>query len=451
MQRRSFLKMSSVVGSSLVLRSLASGIPMSALMGAIPTDEVLAQAEDSKTPQFLIMNLSQAGDPFNASCPGVYNTGLEGVLHNQQATMAPTDFTLGSNTVTAAKPWADLQAAQGYAVNRMAFIHHSTRTNIHPQFGAVMSLMGNSRGAQGENIAEFLPSMLSQSLAAQMETIQAQPLNLSGPRVDYEGQTLNQTQPNTLGDLFPTYSSVEHSLRTLRDTDLLKMHNALKVTGSRKQKAWLESQATALEELRQLDEVLVQGFSDITENTPEAAIEAAIIAFKLNITPVATMGVGFGGDNHNDVGLADEAEQHVSGLEVFATLFRRLQEENMQDQVTFANLGVFGRTLSDRKQGNGRDHNLNHHVMMMSGQYVNAGVYGGIKPVGTDFGATGIESTTGTSNDGGDIPVDESLESAAKTLAAAVGLPSGVMETRVQSNASGQEAPVGKIISAAVG
>ena len=199
-----------------------------------------------------------------------------------------------------------------------------------------------------------------------------------------------------------------------------------------------------------MDEVLVQGFSEITQNTPEAAIDAAILAFKLNITPVATIGIGFGGDNHNDTDLADEASEHVSGIETLDYMFKRLEEESLSDSVTFANLGVFGRTLSDRKQGNGRDHNLNHHVMMMSGRYVKAGVYGGIKPVGTDFGSTGIQSTTGASNDGGDIPVDESLESAAKTLAASAGLPDEVMQTRVQSNETGEEMSVGKIISGAL-
>ena len=88
--------------------------------------------------------------------------------------------------------------------------------------------------------------------------------------------------------------------------------------------------------------------------------------------------------------------------------------------------------------------------MMMSGRYVKAGVYGGIKPVGTDFGSTGIQSTTGASDDAGDIPVDQSLESAAKTLAAVAGLPDDVMQVRVQSNASGQEMDVGKIITAAI-
>ena len=155
MKRRHFLTSSSIGIGSLTLRSLASGIPMSALLSGIPTDRALAQSEAQKKAQFLIMNLSQDGDPFNASCPGVYDTGLDGVLHNQQDSMAPTQFQLGSNSVTAAKPWSDLKASQALAVDRMAFIHHSTRTNIHPQFGAVMSLMGSSRGENGENMSDI--------------------------------------------------------------------------------------------------------------------------------------------------------------------------------------------------------------------------------------------------------------------------------------------------------
>ena len=268
---------------------------MGALLSGIPSDKALAQAAEQRQPQFLIMNLSQDGDPFNASCPGVYDTGLDGVLHNQQESMAPTPFQLGAQQVVAAKPWSDLKTSQSRAVDRMAFVHHSTRTNIHPQFGAVMSLMGSSRGENGENMSEYLPSILAQGLFSELGTIQSQPLNLSGPRVDFRGQTLNQTQPNTLGRLFPTVSGVNSQLRDMRDADLMKLHNALKTSGTTKQQDWLESQASSLSELRQLDEVLVQGFSEITENTPEAAIDAAILAFKLNITPVATIGIPFGG------------------------------------------------------------------------------------------------------------------------------------------------------------
>jgi hypothetical protein len=112
----------------------------------------------------------------------------------------------------------------------------------------------------------------------------------------------------------------------------------------------------------------------------------------------------------------------------------------LADQVTVTNLSVFGRTLG-KKGTAGRDHNLNHHVMMISGPAVQPGVFGGIKESGNDFGATSIDSATGEGGNGGDIPEEETLEAAAKTLATVVGLAPDRVELRVAG---------GKVISAAV-
>ncbi|MEO1273518.1 MAG: DUF1501 domain-containing protein [Myxococcota bacterium] len=117
-----------------------------------------------------------------------------------------------------------------------------------------------------------------------------------------------------------------------------------------------------------------------------------------------------------------------------------LESAGLTDQVTVANLNVFGRTLS-KKGTEGRDHNLNHHVMMISGAHVSPGVFGGLEPVGNDFGATPINSATGQGSDGGDIPREETLESAAKTLARTIGVPQSRIEERIQG---------GKIIQAAI-
>ena len=448
--RRDLLKNVMSFGGLLGLRSLAAGLPASILLTGIPSDAALAAAEALAPPQFLLMALNHTGDPISNNCPGTYDTGLPGIYNNPQASMAPQSLNLGAKTYQAAKPWRDLQNAQGYALDRTTFIHHTTRTNIHAQYAGVMKLMGSSRGANGEtNSPEFVSSMLSAALAPIHGTIQKQPLYMGGPSVDYEGQALAQIRPDALKRLFPALTANDKAIRDLRDTDLKNLNNALKSGGSRKQKAWLDDHVRSQDELRKLNETLVQRFSSINGATAESAIDAALIAFKLKISPVATFYINFGSDNHTDPGLGGEAEGTVSGCATLEYMFKRLVAEGLQDQVTFASLGVFGRTLG-KQDGNGRDHNLNHHVTVITGKHVRAGVIGGLQAVGNDFGAMPINSVSGAGSSGGDISLDQSLESVAKTLGAAVGLPESALQKRIKRTLNGTETNVGKIISAAL-
>jgi hypothetical protein len=122
-------------------------------------------------------------------------------------------------------------------------------------------------------------------------------------------------------------------------------------------------------------------------------------------------------------------------------LWQELLDHGLQDQVSFATLNVFGRTLK-RNPAGGRNHNQNHHVMMMFGKHVRGGVIGGVQALAGDFAATGIDSATGKASASGDITPLTSLESAAKTLGAALELPDERVDTRISS---------GKRVRSAVG
>lgn len=448
--RRALLEAVTAQGGCLALRSVATGLPAAVLLGGIPTDEALAQA--SAKPQYLLMAINHTGHPINNNCPGVYENSFKGIHHNQNANMKPTGVTVGGKSYTAAKPWRDFQNAVPWAMNRMSFIHHTTRTNIHSQYSGVMKLMGSSRGPNGEsNSPEYLPSILSSALAPFHNAIQEPPLYLDGPEVEFGGQALGRIRPDSLQQLFPALASNERVIRELRDADLARLNNALKSGASRKQKAWLDEHVRSQDELRQLDEKLIREFSNIKNGSDQSAIDAAIVAFKLNITSVATIEIDFGGDNHNDPNLGDEARKTVSGCNTLAYLFKRLKEEKLEDQVTFASTGVFGRTMIKKGgKGNGRDHNLHHHVTLLAGKNVNSRVIGGIQPVGNDFGAMPINSRTGEGSANGNIPLDESLESTAKTIAAACGADASMINTRIKRTVNGNDQNVGRIITAAV-
>jgi len=60
-------------------------------------------------------------------------------------------------------------------------------------------------------------------------------------------------------------------------------------------------------------------------------------------------------------------------------------------------------------------------------------VVGGLTPVAKDYGATGIDSKTGAASSTSDISNIDTLASYGRTLLAAVGVESSVIETQITS------------------
>jgi uncharacterized protein (DUF1501 family) len=163
---------------------------------------------------------------------------------------------------------------------------------------------------------------------------------------------------------------------------------------------------------------------DEPDGPRDQALTAAAL-LRLGITPVVMIHVPFGGDNHADPGLVREADETEIGLGALQFLFDQLGE--IRDQTTIATLNTFGRTLA--RATDGRGHNGQHHAMVVIGPRVEPGVYGGVEPVGDDFGATSIDSVTGAA--GGDIAASDTLVAAAATLAKLVGMPDDRIAARI--------------------
>jgi hypothetical protein len=81
---------------------------------------------------------------------------------------------------------------------------------------------------------------------------------------------------------------------------------------------------------------------------------------------------------------------------------------------------VFGRTIGPGNT-DGRQHNGNHQVSITIGKPFHGGVMGGVAPVGSDYGATAMSSTTGAGGSGGDIRAIDTLAAFGQTMLAAVG------------------------------
>ncbi|MEM9457616.1 MAG: hypothetical protein AAGF11_25785 [Myxococcota bacterium] len=414
------------------LKALATGLPVSFFVAGFPRGRALAS--EPAPPQFLILSNNDDGDPINANAPGTY--GVAGVVHNPAPSMAETSINLGNVATSAAAPWATLPQS---VLDRTCLIHHRTYQNIHPQHNKVMGLVGSAKTETGTG-NEHLATVLAHETADKLGTVQRDPVAVGGGRLTSGGRTLQTIEPRTLSHMFSPLDDEGLALAQLRDTALDEIHERLRESSTPAQRTFIERYATSREQVKAIDESLLDRFASINGNGPSDQISAAIGLIEMRISPVIGIGLSFGGDNHADGGLEDERDGTVSGMADLVDLFAELEATGLSDQVTFASFNVFGRTL--KKKGlNGRDHNLNHHVMMISGPNVTPGVFGGIAPSGNDFGATAIDSVSGLGMEGGDIPEDETLESAAKTLGQLVGMDAERTDFRIDG---------GKVIEAAV-
>jgi hypothetical protein len=428
--RRNMLR-AALLGTGYVgLRSLASGIPIPWLRGQIPE----ALAAEPTNPQFMILSTNSAGDPFNANCPGAY--GVPGVYNNPDPAMAPRSMTFGSTQTQAAAPWDTLP---GWVKQQTTFIHHRTYQNAHPQYAKVMTLLGNVKGASG-NGTDHLSALMSSQLAGALGTIQSEQVSLGGGRISFNGRSIQSLKPTLLRQMLAPRQGTSLNLQQLRDQTLDEMHQYLRMSGRPEQREWLDRHALSRNQARQIDDALLARLASLEDNGPISQIRAAVTLILMKVSPVITLHVPFGGDNHADRTLEQERDETIAGIAAFNVLFQELQDAGLQDDVTVANFSVFGRTLR-RQENKGRDHNLNHHVMMISGPAVQGGVIGGIQSVGKDYGCTDINSATGEGVEGADIKANESLESTAKTLGRALGVSGEVLEQRIDG---------GKIIQAAL-
>src|SRR5262249_47374667 len=150
------------------------------------------------------------------------------------------------------------------------------------------------------------------------------------------------------------------------------------------------------DQLRSLNSQLLNNLASITNQMDpvQAQILAAVTLIQMNVSPVVSIHIPFGGDNHSDTSLTAESTQTVAGVGYIASLMSQLQTAGLQDQVTFITLNVFGRTLMTNAGGtadNGRAHNPNHQVSVTIGKPFEGnmvgGVVGGVGPVGNDYGA----------------------------------------------------------------
>lgn len=443
--RRDWVRSLAYGSGLLALRSLASGIPL-----AVLTDPRRALAADPSgsmgfaNPQFLIMSTSQAGDPLNCNAPGTYLDPK--IAHPADPRMAKASIHVGGQSWDVAAPWTSLAAVAKApnVLSRTSFIHHDTGTEQHLQEPDVLGLMG------AVAVKNMAVSAFAAQLAPVLGTIQAQPVTVgtadSSEAISYLGRPQPLLNPMSLAQVLGKPTGPVGTLQKQRDQDLNKLNAFLKESGTKAQRDFIDRYATSQTQVRQISTDLLSRLSSIKDNGADSQVQAAIVLIQMKIAPVVTIHIPFGGDNHFDGNLQQEADQTVTGMATIVNLLNGLTDANLADSVTFASFNVFGRTLT--MQGAGRSHNRNHHLSLLIGKNVRGSVIGGVTPVGDDYGAMPIDSTSGKADDNGDIAVVDSLASVGKTMAAALGMPADQIDKTIVYASTG--APAGKVIKAAI-
>jgi hypothetical protein len=408
--------LSTLFGASYVgLRALATGLPAALLLNprrALAGTGLAPCAAASKA-QFIIVNTSGQGDPINASVPGTYEDPK--IVHSPDPTMAPVSLTIQGQQYTAAAPWATLPQA---VLDRTVFWHLMTNTPVHPKEPQVLQLMGATPSG------EMLPSLLAKSLSACLGTIQTQPISVGAttPSEDltFDGAPLPVIPAAALKATLTDPAGPISSLQPLRDQTLNQLYDLYKNTASPAQKAYVDSLVTSQQQVRNINQSLLNQLSAIKDNSASSQLLAALALIQMNVTPVVAIHIPFGGDNHRDVGLATETAQTVSGVATIASLMQQLQAAGLQDKVTFMSLNVFGRTLGPANT-DGRQHNLNHQVSITIGKPFKGGIIGGVAPVQSDYGAVNVNPQTGAGSSGGSIQAVDTLAAFGMTMLASIG------------------------------
>ncbi len=417
--RRGFLGGTAAGASGILLKSLATGIPPALLLNP---RMALAQRANIE-PQTLIMSVSSAGDPVNINCPGSY---VNGVTNNPILSAVNTRF--GNREVRAAQPWAQLP---NQLRQRMAFFHHRTFAAAHPEFDETMTLRGAVKNSLG-NGQEMLASMIAQLSQPNLGCFQPEPMVLDRQKITYQSQPLQTAGPVQLKSLFSGDNGALEDLRPLRDRTLDALYGQLRNAGTRHQKKFLERFVVGRNTARDMGNHLGQLLERLPTvqdepNGPEDQVIAAVALARLNVAPVIVINIPFGRDNHQDSDLQVEADQTTRGVGNLALMWQELRNAEIQNQVSFAMLNVFGRTFHRNDRG-GRNHNKDHSVMVAFGRHIRGGVYGGVNGSGQ---CLNIRANNGRGTATGGIDARDTMATAGRSLCAALGHDRGQIEERI--------------------
>jgi len=399
------------------LRSAASGLPAAFIanprraLAQVPAE----MCSNAAKAQYVIFSTSAQGDPINTNAPGTYID--TNIVHPQDPTMAPKSIMVGGTSWQAATPWSTLGATLG----QTTFFHLMTNTPIHPKEHDVLTLLGAAQNV--DTSVEMFPSLLARQLAPCLGTLQTQPVSIGGPEtITFGGAALPTIPPTALAATLASQQGALGQLQKLRaqtlDTAIMPIYRDGGASPAQLQ--YIDSLVTSQQQMQGIQQSLLTAITGLKDNSVASQIAAAVALIQMKVSPVLAIHIPFGSDNHSDANLATETAETVSGVASLVALFQALTAANLQDQVSFLSLNVFGRTMGPATTA-GRNHNGNHQLSLAIGKPFKSAVIGGVAQVAGDYGAVDIDATSGAPTPGGNIKAIDTMTSFAKSVMTAFG------------------------------
>ena len=321
-------------------------------------------------------------------------------------------------------------------LDHLVWFNYSTRANIHPQYGQVLTAYGDLRGSEGRG-AEQLPAIIAHENAAALGTTTRDPFVLGQGSFSAAGSPLANYSPlkvkslaNSVGGLL---GGVDN-FGVLYDHFIDETYREVRQNGTAQQRRFLDQHASSRREALAFGQGLGQLLEDITDDSIESQLRTAAVIAKLRLAPVIITNFEFGGDNHQDAGLTNETAQTLRMIKALDTYWKSIHELGIADEVFYATLDVFGRTPKQRGSG-GRGHYGAWTSGLIIGEHLQGGVIGGIAFEGSKAVASGLNTLTGRALDP-NLTSEETLNAYYKTLMRVAGVPVDRRDVRLPS---GQE------------
>ena len=399
MNRRQAL-MSTLFGAGYIgLRALATGLPAAVLLNprrALAMGMPSGCGSAAKA-QFIILNTSGNGDPINANVPGMYEDEDRPQLgpdHDAHAAPSYPGYGLlygrgsvGVATAGCPRPHVRLAFDDEHARAPQA-AGRARADGRHPTAARCRRLLAQ------ENAHSALPA----------STIQQQPLTLGATSpaegLSYNGAALPIVPALALKATLTNPAGPLTNLQALRSKTLGQLYDIYKTERDARAARTSTRSSSSQAQVRSINQALLDALTSIKDNSADSQVLAAVTLVQMKVTPVISVHIPFGGDNHRDPSLAAESAQTVAGVATIASLMSQLAAAGLSDAVTFATLNVFGR--SGLGNTDGRQHNENHQVSVTIGKPFAGGVIGAVGVVDKDYGALAIDSKTGKGAGGDD-------------------------------------------------
>ena len=153
-----------------------------------------------------------------------------------------------------------------------------------------------------------LVSMLASQLGPALNTVQVQPVCVGAQGgsevIAYQGRVQPILTPSSLASVLTLPNGPLSNLQKLRDQTVDSLNAYYRSQGVPAQQNFIDKYVASQTQLRDVSDTLLSQLAAIKDNSAASQILAAIALFKMNVTPVVSIHIPMGGDNHGDNNLA---------------------------------------------------------------------------------------------------------------------------------------------------